>query len=374
MKVKAAVAREGCGQFSIEELELGEPGPHDILVRLAGVGLCHTDVKVLAGRMEVPKPIVLGHEGAGIVERTGSRVQTAKPGDHVVLTYDSCGACHACASGNPAYCEQTNALNFQDARANEPGFFSKGADRIHGHFFGQSSFCTYAITRERNTIAVRTDAPLEILGPLGCSIQTGAGAIMNSLAVEQGERVAIFGVGSVGLSAVMAAAVCGCSEIVAIDTLESRLVMARQLGATKCILAASNRQTADEVRRLLPGGVNCALDTTGRGDSYQQAVASLGAKGRFGFVTLPAGGFEPNLATMMLHGLGVRGIVQGDSVPLTFIAHLIDLYMDGRFPFDALVTSYPLEEINQAVADQASGKVVKPILTPTFDAALTSDR
>ncbi|HXX46328.1 MAG TPA: NAD(P)-dependent alcohol dehydrogenase [Candidatus Acidoferrales bacterium] len=363
MRVIAAVAYEGRDRFTIEELELSEPGPNDILVRIAGVGLCHTDVKALEGSMRVPKPVVLGHEGAGIVERVGERVTKVKPGDYVVLTYDSCGSCRACAGGDPAYCEQTGALNFRDARENEPGFFHKGNDRIHGHFFGQSSFADYAIARAQNTIPVRKDAPLEILGVLGCSVQTGAGAIMNSLAAKSGEGIAIFGVGPVGLSAVMAAVVCGCAEIVAIDVLESRLAMAKQLGATHCVLAGPNVKTAEEVRRLVPGGVNVAFDTTGRADSYQQAIASLATKGRFGFVTVPAGEFKANLGAMMLGGLTIRGIVQGDSVPGVFIPPLIDLYMSKRFPFDKLVTKYPFEQINQAIEDQASGKVVKPVFT-----------
>jgi len=363
MKVKAAVAREGQARFSLEDLDLSEPGPDDILVRIAGVGLCHTDVKALEGGMRVPKPIVLGHEGAGLVESIGARVSKVKPGDHVVLTYDSCGTCPACAGGDRAYCEQTNALNFQDARESEPGFFRTGSDRIHGHFFGQSSLANYAIARERNTIPVRRDAPLEILGVLGCSIQTGAGAIMNSLAAEKGERVAIFGAGPVGLSAVMAAVVCGCSEIVAVDVLGSRLAMAKQLGATRSILAGPAAKTAEEVRSLIPGGVNCALDTTGRADSYHLALACLATKGRFAFVTVPAGRFEPNLAMIMRGGLSVRGIVQGDSVPDSFIPRLIELQSNGSFPFDRLVTKYPFEQVNQAIDDQASGKVVKPVFT-----------
>jgi len=363
MKVRAAVAYEGRDQFAMEDLELSEPGPNDILVRIVGVGLCHTDVKALEGSLRVPKPVVLGHEGAGIVERTGERVTKVKPGDHVVLTYDSCGACRACTGGDPAYCEQTGALNFRDARETEPGFFRKGSDPIHGHFFGQSSFSNYAIARPQNTIPVRKDAPLEILGVLGCGVQTGAGAVMNSLGAKAGESIAIFGVGPVGLSAVMAAVVCGCAEIIAVDVLESRLAMAKQLGATRWLLARANANLAEAVRRLVPGGVNCAFDTTGRADSYQQALASLATKGRFGFVTVPAGAFEPDLAAMMLGGLTIRGIVQGDSVPDAFIPRLIDLHMSGRFPFDKLVTKYPFEKINEAIEDQASGKIVKPVFT-----------
>jgi len=373
MKVKAAIARTGHHEFTIEELELSEPGPDHILVRIVGAGLCHTDVKALRGSLAVPKPIVLGHEGAGIVERTGSRVSKVKPGDHVVLTYDFCGVCRACTGGAPAYCEQTSALNFQDAREKDPGFLDDGEHLVHGHFFGQSSFSTYAIARSQNTVPVRRDAPLEILGVLGCGVQTGAGAIMNSLAAKPGESVAIFGVGPVGLSAVMAAVCCGCREIVAVDVLEARLAMAKRLGATCCLLTHARVSIADTIQQLVPGGVSCALDTTGHAASYHQALKSLRTRGRFGYVTVPVGAFDYNLAAIMLRGLSIRGIVQGDSIPDTFIPHLIDLYMNGQFPFDALVTTYRLDEINQAIEDQAEGKVVKPVFTfPDSSAGLVT--
>jgi aryl-alcohol dehydrogenase len=361
MKVRAAVAYEGEPSFSIEELEMSEPGPENILVRMAGCGLCHTDVKAREGTMGVPMPVVLGHEGAGVVERVGERVTKVKSGDHVVLTGDSCGACPTCLGGNPAYCDLMSPLNFTDGRAGEPGSFRKGSVAIHGHFFGQSSFANYAITRERNTIPVRRDAPLEILGVLGCGVQTGAGAIMNSLHPPAGSTVAIFGAGPVGLSAVMGAVVCGCSAIIAMDVLESRLAMARQLGATHTVLAGTQTRIAEEIRKIVPGGVGYAFDTTGREDSNQQAIESLAAKGRFGFCAVPAE--APRMSTVMIRGLTIRGIVQGDSVPDTFIPHLIELHMNGRFPFDKLVTKYPFEKINRAIEDQAAGKVVKPVFT-----------
>ncbi len=361
MKVRAAVAYEGKPSFSIEELEMSDPGPENILVRMAGCGLCHTDVKAREGMLGVPMPVVLGHEGAGIVERVGERVTKVKPGDHVVLTGDSCGACPTCLAGDPAYCDLMSQLNFTDGRVGEPGSFTKGSTAIHGHFFGQSSFSNYAVTRERNTIPVRRDAPLEILGVLGCGVQTGAGAIMNSLHPPAGSTVAIFGAGPVGLSAVMGAVVCGCSAIIAVDVLESRLAMARRLGATHAVLADPQVEIANEIRQIVPGGVGYAFDTTGRVDSNQQAIESLAAKGRFGFCAIPPE--PPKMSQVMLRGLTIRGIVQGDSVPDTFIPHLVELHMNGRFPFDKLVTKYPFEKVNQAIEDQAAGKVVKPVFT-----------
>ncbi|HXA78674.1 MAG TPA: NAD(P)-dependent alcohol dehydrogenase [Candidatus Acidoferrales bacterium] len=361
MNVRAAVAHEGRSSFSIEELEMSEPGPDNILVRMAGCGLCHTDVKAREGTMGVPMPAVLGHEGAGIVERVGERVTKVKPGDYVVLTGDSCGACPTCLAGDPAYCDRMSPLNFMDGRAGEPGSFQKGGLAIHGHFFGQSSFADYAVTGERNTIPVRKDAPLEILGVLGCGVQTGAGAIMNSLHPPGGSSVAIFGAGSVGLSAVMGAVVRGCSAIIAVDVLESRLAMARQVGATHTVLAGPQVKVAEEIRKAVPSGVGYAFDTTGRADSNQQALESLAAKGCFGFCAVPAE--APKMSRVMIRGLSIRGIVQGDSVPDTFIPYLVELHMDGRFPFDKLVTKYPFEKMNQAIEDQAAGKVVKPVFT-----------
>jgi aryl-alcohol dehydrogenase len=361
MRVRAAVAYENRPLFSIEELEMSDPGPENILVRMVGCGLCHTDVKAREGTMGVPMPAVLGHEGAGIVERVGARVTKVTPGDHVVLTGDSCGACPTCLAGNPAYCDQMSPLNFTDGRAGEPGSFRNGSTTIRGHFFGQSSFCNYAVTRERNTIPVHKNAPLEILGVLGCGVQTGAGAVINSLAAPAGSTIAIFGVGPVGLSAVMAAMVRGCAVIIAVDVLKSRLTMAKQLGATHTILADSQVSIADEIRKIASAGVNYAFDTTGRADSNQQAIDSLAAKGHFGFCAVPVE--APKMSRVMTRGISIRGIVQGDSVPDVFIPKLVELHMRGQFPFDKMVTKYPFEKINQAIADQALGKAVKPVFT-----------
>jgi len=361
MKVRAAVAYEDRNELAIEDLDLDGPGPEDILVRMVGSGLCHTDVKALAGGMGVPKPAVLGHEGAGIVESVGSCVTDIQPGDHVVLTYDSCGACHACAGGNPAYCAQNSALNFADVRLGEPGTFAKDSKAIHGHFFGQSSFATYAIAKPRNAVVVRKDAPLEILGVLGCGVQTGAGAVMNALHPEKGSSIAIFGVGPVGLSAVMGAAISGCEPIIAVDVLPQRLDMAKAVGATHVVLAVPNGHIASSIRQKFPGGVNYALDTTGRPETGQHAIAALAPKGQFGFVTIPAGGLQINMYTVFLQGLSIRGIVQGDSVPQSFIPQLIDLHLAGRFPFDRFITRYDFSQINRAIADQAAGKAIKPV-------------
>jgi len=364
MKVKAAVAYQGRQPLVIEDLDVSEPGPDGILVRIVGAGLCHTDLKVRDPVLGVPQPVVLGHEGAGVVEQVGERVTTLQPGDHVVLTYDSCGACGLCRAGHPANCEQWLALNLFDARSGQPGSFRKNGQPIHGHFFGQSSFANYAVARPQNAIPVPRNAPLEILGALGCGVQTGAGAVMNVFLPRDGGTIAVFGVGSVGLSAVLGAVVCGCSAIVAVDVLEPRLKMARQLGATHAVLAQPGLRLADEILNAVPGGVDYALDTTGRVATIQQAVASLALRGQLGLVGIPEGSeLGVDLSAAMGRGLTIGGIVEGDGVPSSFIPHLIDLHLAGRFPFDKFVTRYPFEAINQAIADQAGGKVVKPVFT-----------
>jgi aryl-alcohol dehydrogenase len=387
MKVKAAVAYEEQRQLAIEDLELSGPGPDDILVRMVGCGLCHTDVKARDGQLPVPKPVVLGHEGAGVVERVGARVTKVKPGNHVVLSYDSCGVCQPCQRGDLPYCDKSAPLNFLDARAGETGSFSRiapidkpsatgepqsraqdrsieqGQNSIHGHFFGQSSFATFAISRSSNTVPVPQNAPLEILGVLGCGVQTGAGAIMNALRPNAGSSIAIFGAGPVGLSAVLAAVLCGCTQIIAVDVVPARLEMAKQLGATHAVLAEPNTKVSDEIHKTVPDGVDFAFDTTARADSYLQAIASLARKGHFGFVAAPVGNPELNIdmSLVMNRGLTIRGIVQGDSTPEIFIPQLIDLYIAGRFPFDKFLTKYPFAQINQAIDDQSTGKVIKPV-------------
>ena len=235
MNVTAAVVRDQEQPFEIEELELEKPRAGEVLVRVVATGMCHTDLIVRDQWYPVPLPVVLGHEGAGIVERVGEGVTKLEPGDHVVLTFASCGRCANCLRGKPTYCLQFFGLNFGGARLDGSNALGKEGEPVHDRFFGQSSFATYAIATERNAIKVRDDTPLELLGPLGCGIQTGAGGVMNSLAPEAGTSMAIFGAGAVGMSAVMAARIVGCATVVAIDIIPERLELARELGATHTI-------------------------------------------------------------------------------------------------------------------------------------------
>jgi len=363
MDIKAAVISEPGGAFSIEQLELSEPNDDEVLVRMVGTGICHTD---LAGRdMHLPipaPPSVFGHEGAGVVERVGSRVTKVKPGDHVVLAWDYCGKCSSCKSGNVLYCLNFFRHNFHGARPDDSSTLRKGDQVVHGSFFCQSSFANFALANERNAVKVRDDVPLEILGPMGCGIMTGAGAVMNSLGARPGSSIAIFGVGNVGMSAVLAAVVCGCTTIIAVDTNTERLKLAQELGATHTV----NAGETDPVKAILEitvGGVEYSLECVGNPAVLRQAVDVLPRLGVCGLTGVVPPGTEVSLdMDLIMNGRTVRGILGGDAIPDLFIPALVELYAQGRFPFDRLIKFYEFEDINQAVEDMEQGKVMKPVL------------
>lgn len=347
----------------MEELELDEPRDDEVLVRLVATGICQTDAHVRNGRIPAPFPIVLGHEGAGVIERVGPAVTALRPGDRVVLSYLACGQCGPCFAAHPSYCVQGIAANFSGARLDGTrGMRRIGSDdrQVFAHFFGQSSFAYYALATERNAVKVDDDAPLELLGPLGCGFQTGAGAVLNSFAVPAGATIAILGVGAVGLAAVMASHVAGASTIIAVDVNPQRLALAEELGATHTIDVRYKDVTAT-IRDIASRGVGFALDTTGRADMINHAVAALAPMGQVGVV---AGGAIDAVVPVarLAFGMSVRGIVQGDAVPQMFIPMLIGLFRSGRFPIDRLVRFYEFDEIETAFADAARGEVVKPVL------------
>jgi len=361
MQIKAAIFRDKSGHASVETLDLEEPRDDEILVRMVAVGVCHTDIKVSLGDLS-PRPIVLGHEGAGVVERVGGRVSKVAPGDHVVMTYDYCGRCPSCQVNARTYCDEVGPLSFGGFRPDGTTPLTQNGTPVAGRFFGQSSFATLALAYERNVVKVPKDVPLGLLGPLGCGLQTGAGAVINALKVGLGQSVAVFGTGSVGLSAIMAARVVGATRIIAIDVQPARLKAAGELGATD-VINARNEDALEAIRSIVPRGVDFALDTTAITPVIQQAVNSLAPLGTAGFVASPQELVGIHIRHLMLGGRKLRGIVEGESIPDIFIPALIALYQQGRFPIDRLVTYYPFERINDAIHDSESGAAIKPVLT-----------
>ncbi|WP_406466413.1 NAD(P)-dependent alcohol dehydrogenase [Streptomyces sp. NBC_01594] len=362
--VTAAVVRQKGGPFTFEDLTLDTVlRPDEVLVKVVATGLCQTDIHVRDQALPTPLPVVLGHEGAGIVERVGDAVSTVTPGDRVVMSYQACGHCTPCLSGKPAYCALSFPANFGGSRLDGTNALHAGGEEIHGHFFGQSSFATHALATERNVVKVDDeDIPLELLSPLGCGLQTGAGAVLNSLKIEAGASVVIIGAGTVGLAAVMAAKVAGASPVIAVDIVPERLDLARELGATHTV-NAKEEDTAARIAELTEGGADYVLEITARPEMLTLAVDALAPLGTAALIGgAPAGAHAPVNMNALLGGRTVRGIAQGDSIPQLFIPQLIDLYRAGRFPFDRLITFYGFDQINEAATDTRTGAAIKPVL------------
>lgn len=364
MEIQAAVLN-GTGQkFELDKAELDtELRPEEILVKIVATGLCHTDLAVRDSQIPFALPGILGHEGAGIVAQIGISVTKVKVGDHVILAPASCGKCSSCKSGHPSYCLNFFPLNFGGKRADGscPYHDHNGAE-LGGLFFGQSSFATYSLAAENNVVKVDNDVPLEILGPLGCGLQTGSGTVLNVLKPKAGESIVISGVGPVGLSAIMAAKAAGCTTIIAVDVHDNRLELAKELGATD-IINSRDVVVSDMINnQIYPGGVHYAIDTTGRNDVINQAIGSLAYMGRCAIVGVsPTVKMELDNAFFTM-GRSIEYVTEGDSVPDIFIPQLINLYKKGLFPFDKLIKFYELDEINLAVEDSEKGITLKAVI------------
>jgi aryl-alcohol dehydrogenase len=364
MKTSAAVAVGPHQPFELRQLELDEPAPTEVRVALVATGVCHTDAVVRDQIYPTPLPAVLGHEGAGVVEAVGSAVTSVQPGDHVVLSVNSCGRCRQCLTGSSTYCDSLYALNFGGRRPDGTTALTDGGQEVSSSFFGQSSFASHANVAERSVVKIDDDVPLELAGPLGCGLMTGAGAVLNTLRPRAGSSIAIFGTGAVGSAAVLAALVAGCTTVVAVDIHESRLALAKELGATH-VVDSSNGSPVDAIMEITGGrGVDAALDATGVPSVLRQAADSLAIRGTVGLVGSAAPGTEVSFETglSITRGWSLRMIIEGDSVPQEFIPRLVNLWRQGRFPFEKLIKSYPFEEINQAFADSEAGKTIKPVL------------
>jgi aryl-alcohol dehydrogenase len=361
-RVRAAVLRSYEDPFTVEELTLcAEPAAGEVLVEIAGCGMCRTDLAVRRSAGRSPLPAVLGHEGAGIVAATGGGPDTSLDvGDHVVLSFDSCGNCRSCRGAAPAYCDSFASLNLFGGRKDDPPRLTDAAGgALAPRWFGQSSFADHALVDARNAVKVDPALPLELLGPLGCGFLTGAGAVLNTFAAGPGDTLAVLGAGAVGLAAVMAATAAGVFTV-AVDRHPARLALAERFGA---IPLAAGPGLPERIERLTDGGAQFALDTTASAPLLNDALRALRPTGTLGLVArlhtpLP---LEPGTLD---RGRGIRHICEGDAVPALLIPRLTALWQAGRFPFDELIRTYPLGDINEAERDCDAGRVVKPVLLP----------
>jgi aryl-alcohol dehydrogenase len=363
MKATAAVFEELDAPLHVEEVEIGEPRAGEVLVRIVAAGVCHTDALAVHGDLPFPAPGVLGHEGAGIVEAVGDSVTSVREGQKVVIGWPWCGVCRNCLDGQPRYCLQLGPLVTRGGREDGSTALRRtDGSPLHSHFFGQSSFASYAIANANALVVVPDDAPVELLGPLACGIGTGAGAILNALRPPTGSSVVVYGAGAVGLAAIMAAGCTGATQIVAIDVHEARLRLARELGATDTV-NAGRTSPVEAVHEICGGPADFSLDCTGNVDVLRLAADSVGMRGTVALV-----GGAPAEATFTLDhlttlwGKRVLGILGGEGRSETLIGALIELNRQGRFPYDRLVTEFPLDQVNEAFEASHSGDVVKPVL------------
>ncbi len=360
MKIKAALTREANAAFVLEEVELAPPKADELLVKIKAAGVCHTDEAGRSGVLPFEFPVVLGHEGAGVVEEIGSAVTGFAKGDAVCLSFGTCGGCEPCLSGRPYACETMFELNFMGAMPDGTKRLSQDGREISS-FFAQSSFAAYAVVNVRSAVKIDPDIGFGLAAPMGCGIQTGAGCVLNVLKPAFGSAIAVFGIGPVGLSAIMAASIAGCEKIIAIDKIPSRLALAKEIGATHLIDGGQTKDMAGELKALTGGrGLDYAIDTSG---SNFLAELALGALSYTGTLLLAAGGTRLTLTTgAVLGAKTVMGVNEGNSIPQVFIPKLFSYYKQGRFPIDKLVSYYPFEQINEAFEASHRGEAIKAVL------------
>ena len=362
MQVTAAVLRTGHGPFTVEQLELAEPRAGEVLVRVVAAGMCHTD---LLSRELPPEffagPQVYGHEGSGVVEAVGAGVTHVVPGDHVVLSFNSCGSCPACDQQRLSYCFNFGAHNMSGGRLDGSMAFTDAAgEAVRSHFFGQSSFASHTVASANSVVKVDKSYDLAKLGPLGCGIQTGAGAVLNTLDVHAGSSFVVTGAGALGLSAVMAAKVAGATTIIAVDRHASRLALATRYGATHTVSGTPAEITA-AIQEATGGGSDYAFDTTGNSAVVRASHAGLNNIGTIALAGVGFGELTVDFISM-ISGRTITGVMEGDAYPPEFIPRLAQLNADGQFPFDELITTFSIDQVNEAEAASASGEVVKPVL------------
>lgn len=361
MKIQAAVVHMPGQSFQIEEVDLAPPKANEILVKIVASGICHTDVAAQNKEFPLQFPAVFGHEGSGIVEEVGRDVTQFKKGDKVVLSYAYCGYCDNCLNSYHYACDNFEMLNFGGVMPDGTKRLSQNGKEI-ANFFGQSSFATHAVVNENNAVKISDDSvDLALLGPLGCGFQTGAGTVLNKLRPSFGSSIAIFGCGPVGLSAVLASKITGCSKIIAVGSNLSRLNLARELGATHTFHRVKSSNIVDEIKNITNGGTDFSIDTSGQSEIIHEAFSSLRTLGTLAVVGI-SGEININCAELMGSGKSIVGVVEGASIPKVFIKKMIEYYQSGNFPIDRLITYYDFKDINKAFDDINNKKAIKAFL------------
>ena len=360
MKTTVALVESPGEPFTLAEVELDGPREDEVLVRIVATGLCHSDITMSSFLPAEMFPNVFGHEGAGVVEEVGAAVTGIEVGDHVVMSIRSCRTCAQCSAGFHGHCEQALFINYMGMRMDGSTTYTRDGQTVFGSFFGQSSFSQHAIAYADNCVVVDKALDLPRLGPYGCGFQTGVGTMLNVADPAAGESVVVYGAGSVGLSAIAAGRTTGAT-IVAVDPLASRRELAESYGAlTIDPTALGDVTVVDKVKELTGGGATYGIDTTAIPEVVKAAQQSLAVRGMLIAIGLGAEEYPIDAVDLLQNGKVIRSSLEGDADPLEFIPRM--LRMADELDLDRLITPYPFDQINEAIADSASGKVVKPVL------------
>ncbi|KAF4341692.1 zinc-containing protein [Fusarium beomiforme] len=371
--------QDGQRNWKLQQVQLREPDAGEVIVEMVASGVCHTDLGCgtapdgTPGFPVPPYPRVLGHEGAGYIRSIGSKVTKVKPGDAVLLSFAFCTQCHNCKFGAPGYCHEFTALNFSGSR--EAFQISKPtSQQVGGSFFGQSSFAKLTRVKETSLVNVTNlithTEDLKLFAPLGCGIQTGSGTITELAAAKPDDKVAIMGLGGVGLAAIMGAKLRGCKTIIGIDRVPARIEMAKRLGATHGIDTLSIGNLGDEIRKITDGsGSTITVDATGAMPLIQQGLDFTANQGKMillGVAPMTAS-LEISVVPYMVTGKQLMGSMEGGVLPENYIPRMIRWFQKGQFPIDELIKFYPVavcqvEDFQKAIHDMENGSTIKPVL------------
>lgn len=372
MRIRAAVLEATGGPLTVQEIDLAPPGPGEVLVRLGASGVCRSDYNAIDGTTESPCPVVLGHEGAGVVEAVGEGVTRVRPGDHVTLSWTpSCGECGECVRDLPQMCSTIWPIMGAGGMMDRTSRLSRGGETVY-HYCFLSTFAEACVVPERSCIHIPRDVPFDVASLVGCAVTTGVGAVWNTAGVRPGDRVAIIGCGGVGLSALMAAVAVGAEPVVAVDTTQAKVEIAQELGASAGVVwAGSAEETADAVREASGGGVDYAIEATGRGEAMLAAVLATRTRGAAVLIGIPRADTVVPLPALTIPRMERRvlGSIYGSARPERDFPKILDVYLAGRLPLDRLVSHrLPLEDVDDAFALMNSGEALRVVLDPALPA------
>ena len=357
--MKAAVLREINKPLEIEDIQHGDPGPREVLVRTVAAGVCHSDLHFQNGSYPYPLPAVLGHESAGIVEAVGSMVTYVKPGDHVITCLSAfCGHCEHCLTGHMSLCQEPELQR----EPTEPSRLASGDENI-AQFLNLSSFAEYMLVHEHAIVKIREDMPMDRAALIGCGVTTGVGAVIHTAAVEPGSTVAVIGCGGVGLSAINGAAIAGAARIIAIDMVDSKLELARKFGATD-VINAGEKDAIGEVREMTGGGVHYSFEAIGLKQTAEQAFKMLGFGGTATII-----GMIPVGTQVELHGpeflmeRKMQGSNMGSNRFRVDMPRFVEFYLQGRLHLDDMISGrIKLEDVNDGLAALETGEVARNVI------------